>query len=290
VPRDLFPFESRFVGADGARVHYVDEGRGSGLLMLHGNPTWSFLYRHMIRDLAPEFRCLALDYPGFGLSRAPAGYGFTPAEHARAVAAAVGVLGLESFIVLGHDWGGPIGLWLAARAPDRVAGLVLGNTWAWPVNGNPKFELFSRLVGGPLGRRLIERRNAFVEWLLPLGVRRARLTPAVMDAYRAPFADPAARRPTHVLPRAIVGARRFLMEVEAGLAALADKPVLLFWPTGDPAFGRRERAGFERRFPHHETRLLRGAGHYFPEDAPAEAAAAIRDWWQRQPATPDRGA
>src|SRR6185369_4619361 len=85
VPDELYPFESHFAEIGGARVHYVDEGTGPVLLLLHGNPTWSFLYREIIRDLRSSFRCIAVDYPGFGLSTARAGYGFTPREHSAVV-------------------------------------------------------------------------------------------------------------------------------------------------------------------------------------------------------------
>src|SRR5215472_10363858 len=85
IPERLYPFESHFAQIDGARVHYLDEGGGPPLLLLHGNPTWSFLYREIIKDLSDRFRCVAIDYPGFGLSRAAPGYEFTPAEHSRIV-------------------------------------------------------------------------------------------------------------------------------------------------------------------------------------------------------------
>jgi haloalkane dehalogenase len=85
IPRDLYPFESCYADVDGARVHYVDEGSGPPLLLLHGNPTWSFLYRDLIEELKDRFRCIALDYPGFGLSKAPPNYSYTPAEHASVV-------------------------------------------------------------------------------------------------------------------------------------------------------------------------------------------------------------
>src|SRR3954454_7361053 len=82
VPTDLYPFESHFAELGGARVHYVDEGSGPPLLLLHGNPTWSFLYRDIVKGLRDRFRCIAPDHPGFGLSVAAPDYGFTPAEHA----------------------------------------------------------------------------------------------------------------------------------------------------------------------------------------------------------------
>ena len=105
----LFPFESRFLDVDGATVHHVDEGTGPPLLLLHGNPTWSFLYREVIAGLRDRFRCVAPDYPGFGLSRPAPGYGFTPAEHAEVVRRLVLELDLRDVTLMVQDWGGPIG-------------------------------------------------------------------------------------------------------------------------------------------------------------------------------------
>lgn len=154
LPRDLFPFESRYADLDGCTVHYVDEGTGPTILFLHGNPTWSFLYRNLILELRDSFRCIALDYPGFGLSWARDGYGYTAAEHSAAVERFVVELGLEEVTLAAQDWGGPIGLGAAVRQPGRFTRVVLGNTWAWPVNGVFHFEAFARAMGGPAGRLL----------------------------------------------------------------------------------------------------------------------------------------
>ena len=123
VDQALFPFDSHFVEVDGAQVHYIDEGQGPVFLGLHGNPTWSFLYRHLVSGLTDRFRCIALDYPGFGLSTAPPGYGYTIAEHARVVEGVITQLGLEGITVMVQDWGGPIGLWVATRHPEPFRAL-----------------------------------------------------------------------------------------------------------------------------------------------------------------------
>src|SRR5260370_24765656 len=116
--RSLFPFESRWFDGAGPRLHYVDEGRGPAVVMFHGNPTWSFLYRKVILALRDHFRCVAVDYPGFGLSERPAGYRYTAAEHAAVVGKLVDHLGLDDFLRFGHDWSVPIGMTGAlARAP-----------------------------------------------------------------------------------------------------------------------------------------------------------------------------
>jgi haloalkane dehalogenase len=274
---ELYPFQSHFAEIDGAQVHYVDEGSGPPLLLLHGNPTWSFLYRRIITGLRDRFRCVALDYPGFGLSRAAAGYGFTPAEHAKIVERLVLRLDLKDVTMMVQDWGGPIGFALATRHSDRFAAFVIGNTWAWP-KSDFGTQVFSRLMGGPIGGYLILRRNFFVEKIIPNNVKRARLSDAAMEAYRGPFPTVESRRPMHVFPHEILASRPWLAEIEAGLQTLSERPALLVWPTRDIAFREPERRRWEALFRDHRTVLLEGAGHYIQEDAPDEIVAAISEW------------
>jgi haloalkane dehalogenase len=281
IPEQLYPFESHFAQIEGARLHYVDQGSGPPLLLLHGNPTWSFLYREIIKGLSDRFRCVAIDYPGFGLSRAVPDYGFTPAEHSRIVERLVLELELRDVTMMVQDWGGPIGFALATRHPDRFAAFVIGNTWAWP-KSDPGTQIFSRLLGGPIGGYLILRRNVFVERIIPGNVKRKKLSAQVMDAYRGPFPTPESRRPMHVFPHEILASRPFLAEIDRKLPALRERPALLVWPTRDIAFREPERRRWEGIFPDHRTVVLEGAGHYIQEDAPGEIVAAIREWSMAQ--------
>jgi haloalkane dehalogenase len=277
-----YPFVDRHHHVGGCRVHYVDEGRGPVLVFLHGNPTWSYLYRGVIRRLRGSFRCIALDLPGFGLSTTPPGYRFTPAEQARVVEDFLLDLDLRDITLMVQDWGGPIGLAAAARHPDRFRALVISNTWAWPTT-NPALIRFSRVMGGPVGRFAVRYGNAFVTVLLPLALRR-RPGRAVRAAYRRPFAARSARTPMHVLPREILASRDHLAEVEQGCRqALSDLPTLIIWGERDRALHRAEWERFERIFPRHDTVLLPQAGHFLVEDAPAEVAAAIRRWHRGLP-------
>jgi haloalkane dehalogenase len=277
IPKQLYPFEDRYADVGGARVHYVDEGSGPTLLLLHGNPTWSFLWRDVIKGLSDRYRCIAPDYPGFGLSQAPGGYGFTPAEHARVIEQLVLSLDLRDITLVVQDWGGPIGFSVATRQPDRFRAFVVGNTWAWP-KSDPGTQIFSRLLGGPIGKRMIVGRNVFVEKIIPGGVKRKKLSDEVMNAYRGRFPDKQSRLPMWVFPREILGSRDFLAEIERGLPALSDRRALIVWPTKDVAFKEPERKRWEQVFPNHRTVLIEGAGHYVPEDAPEEIVAAVRDW------------
>ncbi|NEU70225.1 DASH family cryptochrome [Spirosoma agri] len=272
LDRNLFPFTSHYLSIDGNLVHYVDEGEGPTLLLLHGNPTWSFLYRHMIRQLAPYFRCIALDYPGFGLSTAKAGYGFTPREHSGVVEALVDQLRLRDLCIMVQDWGGPIGLGFAGRRPDLVRSLIIGNTWAWPAKGG--MVGFSLVFGNLLARFLITRYNILAKWLIPAGTNR-QLTKAERCAYMAPFSTPASRLPTWVFPKQIRASKAYLTEVEAGLARLRDKPALVVWGEADGAFGQSERLRLLGYFPNHRVQLLPNAKHFIQENAPDEICAAI---------------
>lgn len=275
LKHELYPFQDRWLDLDGNRVHYLDEGRGPALLLLHGNPTWSFLYRHIVAALVDSYRCVAIDYPGFGLSTARQGYGFTPREHSQVVEQLVHALDLSDLAMMVQDWGGPIGLGFAERDPDRVRALVIGNTWAWPLNGKPRFERFSALMGGPIGRTAIRNFNAFVNLIIPVGTARS-LGHEEMRAYRGPFPTRASRTPTAIFPHQLMAARAYLADVEANLPRLSRKPALIVWGANDFAFRKPERQRFEQVFPDHRTVVLEGARHFIQEDEPGRIASEIR--------------
>jgi len=277
VDRNLFPFESRYLTlSNGARVHYVDEGQGPVLLLLHGNPTWSFLYRDIIAALKGDFRLIAPDYPGFGLSSAPAGYGYTAAEHAAAMSGLVEKLDLKDVTIVMQDWGGPIGFALAEQHPERVRGLVIGNTWAWPLERTGQ-KMFSALMGGWPGQFAAWCCNGVVRFFMWKGVATG-LSDAALEMYLAPFKNQEARAPTHIFPKQLQDASPFLENVYRNLNKLADRPALILWGQKDFAFQEPERLRFETLFPNHQTVLLENAGHFIQEDAHAQMSTAIRAW------------
>jgi haloalkane dehalogenase len=269
VDSELYPFDDHWL--DG--IHYVDEGDGPPLLMLHGNPTWSFTWREVIKGLRDRYRCVAPDLPGFGLSNAPSGYGFTAAEHAQAIERFVERLDLSDATLLVQDWGGPIGFAVAGRQPARFSSYVVGNTWAWSMKDNRGARIFSAFLGGPIGRYLILRRNFFVEKIIP---RASNDVPErVMDMYRGPFPTVESREPVAVFPKQIIAATPWLEEVKS---RIQPRPALIVWPTDDQAFGDAERRRWESLLPDHHSVTLEGAKHYIGEDAPGEIVRAITDW------------
>jgi haloalkane dehalogenase len=282
VSDELYPFTDRWAELPGGGVlHYVDEGTGLTVLMVHGNPTWSFLYRDVIRGLSDAFRCVAVDLPGMGLSTAPAGFGFHAAEHAEALGAVIEQLDLRDYLLLGQDWGGPVGLGAASRSgTDRVAGLVLGNTWAWSMSRRPPALVWALGIGGVPGRYVVAHLNAFVETAMRLGAARHRPAGEMLEHYRRPFPTAASRKPTWMFAREVTGAGDFLDgTVAPALRALADRPALLPWGDRDPVFPAAERDRLASLLPHAQVHVLHGAGHFIQEDAPGEIADAVRAWW-----------
>jgi haloalkane dehalogenase len=272
--QSLYPFESHWFESQAGLMHYVDEGSGPPILFCHGNPTWSFLYRKIITRLRGSFRCIAVDYLGFGLSERPPGYGYTATEHARSVGELADHLELDGFIPMGHDWGGPIGMAVATDRAERVRGVILADTWFWPADR--RMAAFCWVASTPWARRQILEKNVFVERVVPLGMAH-HLTGEEMRHYREVQPCRAARAGVAELPRQLVAARPLLERLAVDVPArLGAKPALLIWGGKDPAFRPahllpRMRAAF----PNNMTVVLPHAGHYLQEDAPEVIARAI---------------
>ncbi len=276
VPHYLFPFKRHFVDLEnGSRIHYVDEGDGPVLFFLHGNPTWSFMYRDMISELSERFRCIAMDLSGFGLSVAPSFFEFTAREQAEVVEDFVNELNLEDVTLVAHDWGGPIGLWVAGRNQDRFRGFVLGNTFAWPIH-RFKHRLFSAIAGGFIGRFCAKAFNGVAKLLLAVGVK-GEMSEEVEKMYMMPFEEKRNRLAQSVFPRELRHAWPFLNEVVSMLPKVNQMPVLLPWGMRDRMFDTHELLELKKLFPVH-TVLPLDAGHLFTEKCGKEVSKAIKVW------------
>ena len=281
VPAGLYPFADHWADIAGHRVHYVDEGTGPPILLLNGNPSWSFGWRDVIVRLRDRFRCLAPDYPGFGLSREAPGFDFRPSSQSRVIEGFVDHLGIDGLTVFAYAWGGPIGLGFAGRRPELIRALIIGNTWAWPDMRLPP-RLFSALMGGPLSPILVDRLNLMLRLYLPRNLKRADLSKEERAAYEGPF-PPERRHIMRVFPRDIVAGRAYLSGVERNLSRLASKPALILWPDSDPGFNDTDLRRWQALFPGARTVHLERTGQFIDEDAPEDVAAAIEAWWSEGP-------
>ena len=284
VSDEMFPFESRFFNTpSGQSMHYVDEGAGEPVVFVHGNPSWSFEFRHLIRELRPGFRCIAPDHVGFGLSsRSERRENQTPEAHAGAFAALLEHLGLRDVTLFLTDWGGPIGLDFARNHPDRVKRIVIANTWCWPVDRELHFKMFSFIMSSWLGRYLIKRRNVFVNRVMPKAVgRKGVLTPAVMEHYRNAQPTPEARSASAALPGAGIGATDWLRSIWDDRATFREKPALVLWGLKDIAFRKKELDRWRSELPNAEAHEFADCGHFLAEEAPSEIAPLLRAFMAR---------
>jgi haloalkane dehalogenase len=272
-----YPFASHFFETPAGRMHYLDEGAGRPVVMVHGNPTWSFQYRNVIKALSKSRRCIAPDHLGFGLSEKPAGFSYLPVEHARHFELLLESLDLRDITLVVGDWGGPIGLSYALNHPDRVSSLVITNTtWLWSVRWSWYYQGFSGFMGGPIGRWLIRTRNYFVTGVMPVAYGdKKRLTPEIHRHYLKPLATPEDRKGSWVFPRQIIRSSDWLGSLWERRAALAGKRVTLAWGMKDIAFRQKELARWMSLFP--EARVVRfpDCGHFVSEECGPELIEEI---------------
>lgn len=275
---DLYPFEDRYVRlGDGTTMHYVEWGGGwrkPTVLLLHGNPMWSFLYRDWIRPLSKVARVVAIDHVGFGRSDHPTDPRYHTLErHIRNLEEFAAEARLRRVVPVVNDWGGPIGLGYATRQPDDLAGLVVLNTGAWNPRGKDRLPLPLRVMRmRGLGEWLNGRRNMTVEAFIPRLMQRP-LPEPVMAGYRHPFPTPRSRVAVVQSPRMIPDGPAHaswsaMARIEAGLPAL-DVPAAIYWGTKDPVFPKGAAWRFTEALPRHpQPTFLEAAGHWPQEDVP----------------------
>ncbi len=257
-------------------MHYVDEGAGDPVLLVHGTPTWSFEYRHVIAALSRRHRCIAPDHLGFGLSQRPARFAYTPEAHAAVLREFVTAMGLERYTLVVHDFGGPIGLPLALGPESQVQKLVILNSFAWPLNDDPKLAGNARIAGGPIGRLLYKYANASQRLIMPSAYGdKAKLTKAIHQQYLDVFRDREARvQVLHTLATALLGSRAHYQGLLDALPSLRI-PTLLLWGMKDSAFQPYQLARWQALLPHATTVALDDSGHWPHEEEPARVSEEI---------------
>lgn len=276
IDRNEYPFASHFFETAAGRMHYVDEGNGEVVVMLHGNPTWSFLYRNLIKQLSPRYRCVAPDYIGFGLSDKPFDWGYLPEEHAKNVATLIEHLDLKDITLVVNDWGGPIGMHYAVTHPENVKRLVVLNTWAWPAADEFHFTSFSAMMGGPVGRFLIRHFNFFANTFMRMAFGdKRKLSKVAHDHYRNALPTAESRKGCLVFPKQIIGSTPWLGEIWNRISVLKDKPTLFVWGMKDVAFREKELQQWQGALPNSQTVRLPTVGHFVSEEAPQELDEAV---------------
>lgn len=288
--RPLYPFASHTIEVDGLRYHYLDEGQGEPLVLVHGNPTWSFYWREVVLALRGHYRLVVPDHIGCGLSDKPQNYSYRLETHIKNLRSLLAQLDLRNVTLLAHDWGGAIGLGAAVAEPERFSRLVLFNTAAFRSTRIPWRIAACRI---PLfGQLAVRGLNGFARAALKMAVcHHPRMTPAVRAGLLAPYDSWANRIATHkfvldIPLRAGHPSYDALMEVERGLNKLASLPTMLVWGMRDWCFTPHFLRRFQEFFPSAEVHELADAGHYVVEDAHERIVPLVRDFLARHALDP----
>jgi len=261
-------------------MSYLDEGPGGdeAVLMLHGNPTWSFYYRDLVRELSPTMRCIAPDHIGMGLSAKPGHHDYTLATRIADVASLVDSLGLRKIHLVVHDWGGAIGFGLATRQPERIGRIVILNTAAFPSNRIPARIALCR---APLvGEFIVRGLNGFAEPATWMAMASRRLSWDERRGYLFPYDSWANRIAVHRFIRDIPleddhPSRPVLEGIHQALPTLAGNKKLIVWGARDFCFDDTFLSRWREIFPDARVDRLERVGHYVLDDAGLAARTAI---------------
>jgi haloalkane dehalogenase len=268
--RKLYPFDSHFVEADGVRQHYVDEGEGPAVVMVHGNPTWSFYYRNVALALKGEHRVIVPDHVGCGLSDKPQDYSYRLAQHIDNLEFLINDhLQLPQIDLIVHDWGGAIGMGYAVRNPDKVRRIIVLNTAAFLMDFCP-FRI--RVCRWPLfGTLALRGFNAFAKAATSMAVEKP-MAPEVKAGLLAPYDSWANRIATLRFVQDIPMRRSHpswetVADIQKGLHLLAEKPMMICWGMQDFCFTEAFLDIWQSYFPNARVHRFEDAGHYVLEDA-----------------------
>ncbi|MBM9537257.1 alpha/beta fold hydrolase [Desulfobulbus alkaliphilus] len=264
-----YPFQPHSMSIDGHTLSYLDEGKGPVVVMVHGNPTWSYLYRNLVSSLRDRYRCIVPDHLGCGFSDKPSRYPYRLADHIANLEQLLAALSVERCVLVVHDWGGAIGMGWAGRNPQRIAGTVVLNTAAFP---STRMPLRIALCRWPvIGSLLVRGVNGFARAAVIMAVTHP-MRPEIVRGFLWPYNSWHNRIAIHRFVQDIPMDARHpswntLVAVESGLAQLRTKPMVLCWGGRDFCFDATFYQEWRSRFPEAEAHFFPEAGHYVLEDA-----------------------
>jgi haloalkane dehalogenase len=285
--KKYYPFTGHRLDLDGLSYHYLDEGSGDPVVMVHGNPSWSFYYRNLVLALRDRFRCIVPDHIGCGLSDKPGDdrYDYTLSRRVDDLERLIDHLELEGKITLVlHDWGGMIGMAYAARHPERIGRLVLLNTAGFHLPKEKKFPLGLKICRDTLlGTLLVRGFNAFSAGAAQVGCKKHPMSAELQQAYRSPYDSWANRIATLRFVQDIPlapGDRNYdlVSQVAASLEQFSQLPIAIFWGELDFVFDTTFLAEWRRRFPKAQVHSYPEAGHYILEDMQTEVVPLIANF------------
>ena len=272
LDREQYPFESHFVSTDAGRLHFIDEGAGEPVLFVHGNPTWSFTFRHLIKCLSDRYRCIAVDHLGFGLSEKPRSGPYRLEKHAENIHTLINELELTGITLVMQDWGGPIGLPFAVNYPEAVKRVVLINTWMWPIEAGGGLLNVNNAFRG---LRIKRFNSATKKGMKKAVVDKARFSGAVHRHFIAPLSEPKDRAGCRALAGPETQKSPLLEWLWSSRDRLRNKPALILWGMKDKNLKLKDLERWISVFGRSRTVKFVSAGRYVQEDLGAELCPIV---------------
>lgn len=284
-PKNLYPFQSKWVTINGNLIHYIDEGKGETILFCHPPVTSSFMYRNIIKELSKNFRCIALDFPGFGLSEVAPESDYTQSINSQAevVKGFADALHLQSVYLLMQECGGHAAIKVFIQQPEKLKGLILTDTIIFPVSGYPRIKTMLSLINGRIFNFINTNFNFLIRAMTKFGINNRKLSAEERNTYKAMFGTKEIRRTsTHMLYQ-LITEEKLLSQIQTAFENTFNKiPALLIYGEKDPL----NKLGVAKRIndllPNSELRLLKGEGHFPHEGEPEKMSELIKSWFNRQ--------
>ena len=274
----LYPFKHHYIQLQEGKMHYVDEGKGEVILFVHGTPTWSFLYRNHIKKLSENYRCIAIDHLGFGLSEKPENLVGTPEQHSENLEEFIQKLQLNNINLVVHDFGGPIGLGWANSHPTLIKRLIIFNTWLWETASNPETQKIDKLINSGMGKFLYINMNFSPKVLLKKGFHHKKLlSKNIHKHYKAPFPNKTSRYSLLKIAKSLVSSSNWYGQQWEQLVSLNHIRVLILWGTKDEFITPLYLDKWQQRFPKAKV-VTYECGHFVQEEKASETIKEIKSF------------
>ncbi len=277
--KNLYPFNSRWITIDGNKVHYIDEGKGQIILFSHPPVASSFMYREFIQYLKKHYRCIAIDYPNFGLSSAIDSYKSSIVNQSNILEKFILKLNLQDICIMGHDTGGPSAFQVAADHPSLFNGLILTDTIIFPVSEYQRLSSMLGIVGSNIFSWINARTNLLVNGTYKYGIKTRKLTKEERLEYKHMFNTPKKRRQITIMLKNLKDSERLMNNVlSAFKTSLNTKPVLLIYGENDPVrkLGIADR--IHKMLPNSALYLIDREGHFPHEGKPKQMSEIMHQW------------
>ena len=271
-----YPFNSNYFNVNGHQMHYIDEGQGETILFIHGTPSWSFDFRNVIKSLSKNYRCIAIDHVGFGLSDKPEFYDYSTQNHSWTLEKFVLDLGLKNINLVLHDFGGPIGLDFAIRNSQLIKRITVLNSWLWSSEGDPKYLKLKRILKSPLLPFLYKYLNFSAKYILPSSFGDSKLSTKMKAQFTRPFENRKQRNGTLAFAHSLLNDQEWFEQLWNKRPSISQIPILFVWGMKDPVLSNLCLEKFSEGFPNSKTVEIETAGHFPQEEQPQQVADAIR--------------